>query len=252
MSPPGQYLLAWEQNWLDQTVADLFGYDAVQIGCPALVGLRECRMPHRYLVLSREPSDIPKLGQPSGCAHIQPVIANPTELPFDNQSLDLVILPHVLECSASPHQVLREVERVLIPRGRLIILGLNPFSLWGAHHRLVGRRWPVWFDQQPWVGLPRLKDWLALLSFEIERGRFGCYRWPSSVISGFQRHAFFELAGDRWWPYLGAVYAVSAIKQVVGMRLVTPVWRSRVPTASRTVSVQGFEKGQHEVCGDLR
>ena len=59
------------------------------------------------------------------------VICRYDELPFASQSIDLVALPHVLEFTDDPHEVLREVARVLMPEGRLIITGFNPLSLWG-------------------------------------------------------------------------------------------------------------------------
>src|SRR3546814_7072469 len=35
-----------------------------------------------------------------------------------------------------PPEVLREAERVLVPDGRLVISGFNPWSLWGARNRM--------------------------------------------------------------------------------------------------------------------
>jgi len=37
-----------------------------------------------------------------------------------------------------------------------------------------------------------------------------------------------EKAGDRWWPVCGAVYVVSAVKKVAGMRLITPAWKRKM------------------------
>ena len=83
-------------------------------------------MPNRWITDSRLPSDVVS-------AERQVVVVHDfTELPFATQSLDLVVMPHVLEFSAEPHQVLREVERVLIPEGQVIICGFNPISMWGA------------------------------------------------------------------------------------------------------------------------
>ena len=48
-SPPGRYLLAWEQDRLDHDVADAFGFHALQLGMPELDGLRANRMPHRWV-----------------------------------------------------------------------------------------------------------------------------------------------------------------------------------------------------------
>jgi SAM-dependent methyltransferase len=147
-------------------------------------------------------------------------------LPFDSQSVDLLVLPHGLEASTHPHQVLREVERVLVPEGRLVISGFNPWSLWGVRQHIPYLT--PWLPQSihDQVSLPRLKDWLKLLSFDIELGHFGCYVPPFRSQKWINRFAFTEAAGNRWWPVCGAVYVVSAVKRVAGMRLITPRWKT--------------------------
>jgi hypothetical protein len=44
-SPAGSHLLQWEQAQLDNMVADVFGYHALQLGMPELDALRNNRMP---------------------------------------------------------------------------------------------------------------------------------------------------------------------------------------------------------------
>jgi len=213
-SAPGRYALAWERAQFDLAVADVFGYHALQCGLPEIDALRENRMPHRFRVC--EPGD-----QLGGADEPDLWLDHYEALPFASQSLDLVVLPHVLEFASDPHLVLREVDRVLRPEGRVIVSGFNPVSLWGARQiagRPVGRPFlPV--DGQ-FIGLPRLRDWFKLLSFEQERGRFGCYRPPCHSERWLDRTGFLEKAGDRWWPICGAVYIVSAVKRVRAMRLV--------------------------------
>ena len=206
-TPQGSYVLAREQAYFDRTVSDIFGYNALQLGLSGDIFLSSNRMPLRF-----------SAGNQAGNA----VRLICTELPFDCDSLDLVVLPHVLEFSEQPHQVLREVARVLRPEGNLIISGFNPRSLWGCH-RAWGRR-----QGFPWQGhfiaLPRLKDWLALLGFEVVGGRFNAYAPPLQQTKWLERFSFMEAAGDRWWAVSGGVYFVHAIKRVHGMRLIKPQW----------------------------
>ena len=82
-SPAGRYLLDWEQAAFDESVADIFGYHAIQLGLPAVDALRANRMPHRWLGL--EP------GADAGGRRPDVVIDTHT-LPFDAASLDLVLL----------------------------------------------------------------------------------------------------------------------------------------------------------------
>ena len=123
-TPPGRYLLAWEQDRFDLAVADVFGFHALQLGVPELDALRANRMPQRWLALPE--GDAPAIDG----ARVA-LVTDAAALPFPEASLDLVVLPHTLELSADPHQVLREVERVLVPEGRVVLTGFNPASLWG-------------------------------------------------------------------------------------------------------------------------
>jgi SAM-dependent methyltransferase len=211
-TPRGQYLLAWEQRKFDQLVTDIFGYNAVQIGQPKQDFLRSNRMPHRLQCGGTRPAA---------------VLCDPEELPFASQSLDLVVLPHVLEFAAHPHQLLREVERVLVPEGSVVIAGFNPYSLWGLRRSFSGN-----LGDLPWQGqyfsVPRLKDWLTLLSFETHAASFGCYAPPASSEAWLRRWSFMDAAGDRWWHFAGGAYMLQAVKRVRGMRLIMPDWRAQV------------------------
>jgi len=136
--------------------------------------------------------------------------------------MDLVVLPHTLEFAAYPHQILREAARVLRPEGNLIISGFNPHSLWGLHRALGRRQGYPWHGQ--FIALHRIKDWLALLGFEVAGIRFAAYAPPFHQTKWLERFAFMEAAGDRWWAVSGGVYFVHAIKRVHGMRLIKPQW----------------------------
>jgi SAM-dependent methyltransferase len=151
------------------------------------------------------------------------VVADAHELPFASESLDLVVLPHLLEFSSEPHQILREVERVLRPEGELVVLAFNPVSLWGVRKLLAQPPGVPWSGE--FVSVLRMKDWLKLLNFEMRGGRFGCYRPPFESEQWLSRLGFLEHAGDRWWPVAGAVYLMQAKKRVAGMRVITPAWR---------------------------
>lgn len=223
VTPQGQYVLAWEQAQYDLLVADIFGFNAVQLGLPQHDFLRANRMPFRFSCDASLPSR----------ATVQ---ANPHFLPFASASIDLVILPHVLEFDAAPHQILREVERVLVPEGHLVVTGFNPFSLWGARRKFsrAGSP-PPWRGQ--YLSVLRLKDWFALLGFETHAGNFGCYTPPVTREKWLQSWRFMELAGNRWWPFAGATYIIQAVKRVHGMRLIMPARTDRKARAKSLATV---------------
>ncbi len=202
-------MLNWELAQFDSAVDDVFGFRAVQIGLPEVDFLRQNRISYRFS-LALEP----------GAA----VAADPLQLPLASQSVDLVVLPHVLEGHPNPHDVLREVERVLMPEGQVVISGFNTASLWRVRQLFAPRH-----NGAPWdakfIGLLRLREWLRVLGFELNGGKFGCYAPPFRNEVWLKRFAFMDKAGARWWPVTGGVYVVRAVKRVHGMRIVTPAWR---------------------------
>ncbi|MCU7371400.1 class I SAM-dependent methyltransferase [Paucibacter sp. O1-1] len=245
-TPPGRYLLAWEQAQLDAAVVDLFGFHALQLGLPELQGLRANRMPHRWLALDNlaqnaadwhasVPADeeaqagFSQFGLDTQLADRGVALFGEFDaLPFEANSLDLVLLPHTLELASDPHRTLREVERVLRPEGRLVISGINPASAWGLRqnlgrlvNRLPGSGERLYLPRAgDFIGYWRLRDWLRLLSFEVEGAQFGGYCPPLRSDKWLKRWDWLEGVGSRWWPVLGAVYFLTAVKRVHGMRLI--------------------------------
>ena len=224
-TPQGAYILEWELARVDAAVADIFGYYAVQVGLPGIDFLRANRITSRLTASLA--------GTPS-------VRADAHELPFESESLDLVVLPHLLEFSSEPHQILREVERVLRPEGQVIIFCFNPVSLWGVKKLFTHSPAVPWSGE--FVSVLRMKDWLKLLNFEMRGGRFGRYRPPYTSEKWLGRFGFLEQAGDRWWPVAGAVYMMQAIKRVPGMRIITPAWRKGRKAEALAASTNGANR----------
>lgn len=236
-TPPGRYLLAWEQERLDHAVTDIFGFHALQLGLPEVDTLRNNRMPHRWIASDSltlpqaidMPPSVDEQGAPLSIGPAPVALHCESEaLPFPDQSLDLVVMPHTLELAADPHRALSEVTRVLRPEGKVVIVGLNPASLWGARQRLGHARLKLAGGQRSlflprsgeFIGYWRLRDWLRLLDFEIESGRFGCWRPPMGSQRWLDRFGWMDRIGAHWWPVFGAVYCVVAVKRVRGMRLI--------------------------------
>ena len=246
---------------MGQAVADMFGYHALQMGLPALDGLQHNRMPHRWLAAAQLPAPTPALGvQTPACASDAAPQAPPADLvtdfaalPFPPGSIDLVLLPHALElCDA--HATLREVERVLVAEGRVVVCGFNPLSLWSLRRqrqhlwRLLGLgRW-VGADYLPYqdtfLGVWRLRDWLRLLGFEVEEVRYGCYSPAVGSQVWLKRFDWLNRLGQRWWPILGAAYMVVAVKKVRGARLMGAAWKATpVRAAKPAVAGQRRQEG---------
>jgi SAM-dependent methyltransferase len=216
----GRYLQLQEQALYDLAVVDLFGFNAVQMGCPQMDLLRNSRIPHRY-----KSTDFPDASIKTDLQCCDDF------LPFADSSLDLLLLPHRLEFSERPHQTLREAERVMMPEGHLLISGFNPFSLWGLvlvfKNIFSGRCSAKAF---PWnsrfIGLTRLKDWLTLLGFEVVSVEICCHIPPFEQERWQRRFSFMDKIGSRWLSFTGGVYFIVAKKRVAGMTALKPSWKT--------------------------
>jgi len=214
-TPLGRSLRAMEVNRLREVLPTLFGPTAVQFGAAGPLDLLDGSLAATRILVDPIAGD-----SPSGIL----VRARSEALPLATRSVNLVVLPHTLEFADDPHQVLREVARVLMPEGDVVVLGFNPVSLWGLRRLLA---WPR--DRVPWCGrffsLRRVKDWLNVLGFSIAGGGMMYYRPPCRSDAARDRLQFLEPAGDRWWPMFGAVYVIVARKREIGLTPLQPVWR---------------------------
>jgi SAM-dependent methyltransferase len=233
-TPLGLALLEQEQCLVADQLGDLFGYHALQLGFDAGVSLfDDCRVQRCFHAGPLAPES---------AAHDAFVQCEFDALPFDTDSLDGVIVHHVLEFAANPHAVLRELYRVTLPQGRILIVGFNPLSLLGGR-MLAGRLCAETLWHNHLLSAARVSDWLELLGFSVRRTQFGYHRLP------FHRAADWLRAGDAQWAlglrYLpvGAVYVITAVKQVARANLIRTRWRPQVtinplPVARPSASVR--------------
>ncbi len=244
-TPPGRYLLDWERARFDAALADVFGYHALQLGLPDIDALAANRMPHRWLATTAPLAPMATDAVSPPALERMALVTDSTALPFPEASLDLVVLPHTLELSPDPHATLREVQRVLVHEGRVVIAGLNPASLWGLRQwrarqwRRFGRARLYLPDAGEFIGHWRLRDWLRLLEFELESIDFGCWRPAVRSERNLARFRWMDRMGARWWPIFGAAYVVVAVKRTHGARLVGAAWKTAPVRANAPVSIAG-------------
>lgn len=221
-SPRGRRLLGIEQRELKRVLPDLFGRHVLQVGSWGRGGeLLDCsEMLHRAVL-----GTVPEFDAQA--------LAEPERLPIAEKSVDAVVLPHCLEFSRSPYPVLREVNRILTDRGRLIVLGFSPWSAW-SWRQALGLRYPAFPPGARFVSVGRLSDWLELLDFEVcEVRRYGAgFPWmkPSSD----------EGRGiGRWLGQWSEAYLLVAKKRVIPLTLVGRVQRAAVRPLLGGVTVPG-------------
>jgi SAM-dependent methyltransferase len=215
---PGRAFLQQETACLNELLPKLFGYYLVQLGMAGIYDepLKECRTGCCLVLASNKGKDQIRIDAQMDML----------QLPIATESVDAVLVPHTLDFTADPHRVLREIERILIPEGRILITGFNPWSVWGIYKLLLKRRKTIpWCAQ--FISIPRLQDWLRLLDFNVEVIKPVMFRPPLQSESMMNRLMFLEQAGPKYWPFFSAGYVVQAVKRVSTLTPVRPDWRKR-------------------------
>ncbi len=213
---PGKLIADIERRLLGRFLPDLFGFHLVQLGCHHVDGLLDgSRVSHKVRI---------DLGHALNVKADMHCIED--ALPLAPNSVDVIVLPHVLEYAVDARRVLRETERVLIGEGHLVILGFNPWS-WFGLWSLTTR----WRGLAPWygrfIGTARINDWLKLLGFDILHVERHSFRPPFRAQSINRRLELLERLGAFCWPLLGNVYIVVARKRVEGLTPLRASWRQR-------------------------
>lgn len=241
--PLGGRVLREEAALAQMALDDVFGFELLQVGtwgqAPQL--LAGARTQHTTLVA------------PEGGPGVT-LRAPLASLPFPSDSIDGILLPHTLELVEDPYAVLREAERVLCAEGCLMIYGFNPFSGWGAR-RAFGRflRRPAFPPQtRRMLSERRLRDWMALLDFEVASvqgylGPLPVTRRPRKLPDGSVRQA--EYRPRR--PLTAGAYLLKARKRVQTLTLVRPRRRARhlvlVPASQPASQVGSSKVGSSKV-----
>lgn len=232
----GHLLLKQEQAAFERLTSQIFGFQLLQLGIldnnsPIIVNTR----------VQRETL----IGEQSQPGMHNYLAADHQSLPILSDSIDAVLLPHTLDFCRDPQQVLREVERVLVAEGKIVISGFNPVSLWGMLAKLKRNT-----SQVPWnghfVSYTRLHDWLLLLGFDVEETEVFMFRPPMESSKIMQKLEFLEKIGPRLWPRLGSVYMIKAVKRVSTLTPVKPIWKRRPRLLSHVAepTTRGVNRGK--------
>lgn len=223
-SETGTVLAGYERERLNAILPGLFGYHIARIGQYDGMALDSARRIRNKIELRLDDDGLNDDGLDNNPSAL---LGSAAALPFAAHSIDVVVMPHVLEYVPDPGAVLEEIERVLIEDGSLIVTGFSPWSLWG-----LWRLNPVWRNRPPWDGrfhsTIRLRHWLSVLGFEVlEVDRF-LFRPPCRHKSLLRRLLFMEKLGKSFWPLLGAAYVVVARKRRAPLSPIKMNWRERI------------------------
>jgi len=219
----GRDLLNAEAECLDEVLADLFGYHLLQVGCPGKLNLARASRTLRQFSVDREYSS-------SECGAC---LAEPEHLPILNDCIDVAILPHTLEFCADPYQTLREIDRVLIPEGHLVLCGFNPMSHWGVRRILERSGRAPWSGRFLRVGV--LREWLEVLGFELRRVEHFFHAPPLSQPKLARAFTVLDRSAFRRWPVFAGAYLILARKRVSTITPIRPRWSPKRTLASARV-----------------
>ncbi|WP_417594671.1 class I SAM-dependent methyltransferase [Oceanospirillum sp.] len=212
--PLGRELFEAESAQLEPFLAKTFGYHFLNLGVSPHVSLEHLSPIKHPMVWS------PKLVTDAGDSVL---VSQPDALPLPDDSIDVVLLHHLLDFVETPHLVLREAARVTQHKGHLVIVGFNPLSSWGACRFVHSRRRVPWGGR--FIGLSRLNDWLTLLDYRIEDVETVMCRPAVNSRSWLEKSRWLESAGmlDRF----GAAYIVWAKKEVGCSTPVRKPWQQK-------------------------
>ena len=228
----GQELLARESALLDEYLPTRFGYHFMQFGFTDHTFFENSRIGHKF-----------SLSADTGTSD-HDLIASTQSLPVKSETVDLVLLHHALDFSSHQHQLLREVSRVLISGGSVIIFGFNPLSCWGTRQKLP------WHKKQPWqaklLSTRRISDWLTLLDFQIEQIRYGVYALPVNSEKVIRYSGFMEPVASRLnWPS-GGIYMICAKKQAIPVNPIKTQWSRFAHSPVNIPITENITRSKHD------
>jgi SAM-dependent methyltransferase len=199
----GSYVLEIERSELDKYLPHYYGDHLLQVGGPSETFLFErSAITHRVRL---SPERAPVFYGPSVCAQFH-------AMPFSSETMDVVLLPHVLELVSRPADLLAECYRVLSPEGRLVILGFNPSSLWGLKRYFGAKKtlpWRVSFKLKTYI-----RHLLQAQNFVIEQSSTMLFQPPFKNVDWVKKLFPMEAAGRIFWSDWGALYLIVAHKKV--------------------------------------
>jgi len=200
----GAALLEAEREALVPCWEGCFGKFLLQIGGPGESSLFRENPAFHFVRLS--PERMPVFRGPSVRGQLD-------QLPFLPESLDIILLPHVLEFMPEPQNILAQSYAALVPGGSLVILGFNPWSLWGLYKTFVYPKTSPWKGQ--FYSLFKIKKLLTQQAFAIEQIRTLFFRPPFKDKKVLKRWMMLEVLGRLLCENNGGVYVIVVKKQVI-------------------------------------
>ena len=215
----GVSFLNIEKKFINDSIDDVFGFYAIQVGACSHDFLSSNRIKDKFVV-DRFSSDI---------------IAESYSLPLESDSVDLIVAPHILDFSIYPQDSLREIVRVIKPGGHLVITFFNYYSLFSIFNSLRSNNYKLINNKNT---LSRIKDWLNLLNVKIVSSKLGFYNLPVENNNLLDKFIFLEHACQRWLPFTGSIIMMHGIKTISSINLMKPSWSKKFKKKAKLSTVR--------------
>jgi len=218
--PLGRYMLQEERSQVTDLLAHVSGRHLVQFG-----GINQGFFFDKTLLKHKvrlSPEPYTSFPGPS-------IRGDFYELPLAHSSVDVILLPHILEFVDYPKRVLSEAYHALVPEGSLLIIGFNPYSIWGVSQLMPMKQHDV-IKQACFYSAYKVMRWLNALDFQVQAHQTGFFRPPFHRESILLKTVFLETTGQLCWPGGGAFYVIMAKKVVNKPSLVGLSWLKRYVT----------------------
>lgn len=229
----GSSVMEAEKKVLSHLVDKHYGKHALLVGVPQQYSLLEAtKIPCHSLVSpflahERQPGFI------EGDLH---------EIPIMTGSVDLVVMPHTLEYVDNPRHLIHEACRIVKPEGLIVVMGFNPYSMWGVR-RLISQH------EVPWASTfnnaYQIKNWLRLSDFQIEDHKSVFFRPPVNHESTFKKLEFFEYIGNLLH-FFGGIYCIAARAKVIPLTPIRMKWKQQLGAIRISTTISGTIARQSE------
>jgi SAM-dependent methyltransferase len=220
----GASVLKAEQTFLSTALMEQYGKHVLLIGVPEQSELLKCSVMSNQVLLT------PLFNKQKLSKCIE---SEYHDLPIIPSSIDLVILPHLLEFLDNPHQLLIEACRVVKPEGLIMILGFNPLSLWGL------KKWWVKNKNMPWQGNflhpNTIKHWLTLADFELVKQDMLLFRPPIRHPAFYEKLKWLEWIGKKLYSPFGGVYVLTAQAKTIPLTPIKMHWKQKLSALQATI-----------------
>lgn len=222
----GKSLLETEAQQFSHLLKRHFGKHAILLG-----------VPHQYDLLNSTKIPCHSLVTPLNCKEKKTgyIEGSFDELPILTGSVDLVMLPHTLEFTDNPRQLLSEACRIIKPEGLIVISGFNPFGPWGLRKLITRNK-----KNMPWganfIHAQKLKSWLRLSDFLMEKHKLTLFTPPINHPGIYKKLHFLEKWGI---PAFGGGYILIARAKVIPLTPIRLKWKQQLSNIRITGTMPG-------------